>query len=177
MSRFKNDYTDFNIEFSPTIEQKTVNLKSDEIKLGGVSKFNPKKDNTKYDIELNGFSLISLAKNRAVFYFVRYLLENGVNPSEFTERDFGLWYNKKLIIGVRGTVNSEEFIRLARAEHIKMRESFDPTRYYCRDKELIKINGWTYAIYNQWTAESFKRVISHFKREYPNIKFDYSAVE
>ena len=137
MSRFKNDYTDFNIEFSPTIERKTVNLKSDGIKLGGVSKFAPKKDNTKYDIELNGFSLISLAKNRAVFYFVRYLLENGVNPSEFTERDFELWYNKKLIIGVRGTVNSEEFIRLARAEHIKMRESFDPTRYYCRDKKSL----------------------------------------
>ena len=177
MSQFKQDYAYLNIEFSPAVKNNLTSLKSNELKSSATNKLVSKKDKTRYDIDLNGFTIVSLAKNRAIFYVVRYLLENGVSPIDLAEKDFGLWYNKKLIVGVEGKLNSEEFIRLATVKQKNVGETFDSTRYYCREKELVKVNGWTFAIYNQWTAESFNRVITFFKRVYPNIKFDYSAIE
>ena len=155
-------------------EKDYVQLK-EKVNLTTVGAGKPSKnyDSTKYDLDLNGEQISNLSKNKAILHTLQYFLANGIDPKKFIERDYALWGNKKLLIMVNGEVNSEEFIRLTTIEHQKINRKFDPKRYYCRDNELVKLNGNTYAIYNQWTGEIFMRVMSQFKKEYSDLHFDF----
>ena len=113
-------------------------------------------DYTRYDLNLNGHRVLNLPKNRAIREVVDFILRNGGAVSEISKLDFGL-RPSQLLIGVDGEVNSEEFIRRAKLEQKAVDLWFDPVRYFCRDGELIKLKGRTYAVNSQWTGKLFRK--------------------
>ena len=64
------------------------------------------------------------------------------------------------MVTVKGKVDAETFIE--RAKEIRKKEggSFDKDRYFCKDSELIRADGNTYSIWNQWQASNFMSVMT-----------------
>ena len=103
-----------------------------------------------------------------------HVLKSGVKPEKLPKRIAG---TDDILVSVSGNVDGEKFKKLALVERKKQGRSFDPKRYFCQDDELLKLNGRTYAIINQWTLEAFTKIMALVKKDYPNLKISYSREE
>ena len=131
-------------------------------------------DRAKYIVSLNGKKQPATAKRRAVLQALSHVLKSGVKPEKLPKRIAG---TDDILVSVSGNVNGENFKKLALVERKKHGRSFDPKRYFCQDDELLKINGRTYAIINQWTLEAFTELMELVDRDFPNLKITYTREE
>ena len=131
-------------------------------------------DRAKYIVSLNGKKQTPTAKRRAVLQALSHVLKSGVKPEKLPKRIAG---TDDILVSVSGNVDGEKFKKLALVERKKQGRSFDPKRYFCQDDELLKLNGRTYAIINQWTLEAFTKIMALVKKDYPNLKISYSREE
>ena len=131
-------------------------------------------DRAKYIVSLNGKKQPPSAKRRAVLQALSHVLNSGVKPDKLPKRIAG---TDDILVSVSGNVDGEKFKKLALVERKKQGRSFDPKRYFCQDDELLKLNGRTYAIINQWTLEAFTKIMALLKKDYPNLRISYSREE
>ena len=139
-----------------------------------TTKKTQKLDRAKYIVSLNGKKQTPTAKRRAVLQALAHVLKSGVKPEKLPKRIAG---TDDILVSVSGNVDGEKFKKLALVERKKQGRSFDPKRYFCQDDELLKLNGRTYAIINQWTLEAFTKIMALVKKDYPNLKISYSREE
>lgn len=105
-------------------------------------------DHTKYYLILDDTKYPRETKGRAILRTFRYLVQSGIDPQAVAQR-CGPRANRALI-SVQGEVEYDEFVRLATAARAANGKRFDPIRFFCRDDELLRVGGRTYAFSSQW---------------------------
>ena len=124
-----------------------------------------------FDLTLSGKTWVKLTKRRLVFMVVRFVFASGTSPEKFIQECKPL--PKAFIIKVQGTVNSEKFIKLATEIQKKEGESFDKNRYFCKDTEILHINGNSYAVWNQWQGSNFLQTMNNIIEKYPEYGIEF----
>jgi hypothetical protein len=116
------------------------------------------RDYTRYDVTLEADVYPGQPKRYAIFRVVRHLCERGVSPEEISPllpRGPGSWR------AIEGEVDAETY----RALQGTASPTFDPKRWFCADGEVIHAGGRTYALTNQWgadTAPTLRRLVGTF---------------
>ena len=124
------------------------------------------REHARYDVEVDGSTLPSLAKRRAIHAIVFALCKSGRSPDEISE---AIDCTKSLFQSADGVLKSEGFVQAL--AHSGTR--FDPIRWFYSDDELIYFNGKTFAFTNQWgtnTESAMQKLIEHFNPQ--NIAFE-----
>jgi len=124
------------------------------------------RDWTSYDVTLGARQLTALRKRHAIYQTFRHLVESGIAPEKVAEH-CGPRANRALV-SVDGEVGAEEFYRLAKEERAKKGRSFDPTRYFCDEDELLKFGGRTYAFVNQWGGPGWMQAMTSLCDAFPD---------
>ncbi len=142
----------------PETEQYQIKVREKKLE-EQLAKARTTKDRTKYIVTINGEESEPLPKRRAMYQFVRFLIEKGHSPSqiaEFGNRSFDRFFAK-----VEGEVDSSDFIDAimeGRANRIMPYYK----RFYLKDDELFIVEGDTYAVTNQWGKSFMPTVESIF---------------
>jgi hypothetical protein len=124
------------------------------------------KDWTSYDVTLEGCQMKGLRKRHAIYQTFRHLVESGVAPEKVAEH-CGPRANRALV-SVEGRVNAEDFCRIAKEAREKEGRSFDPTRYFCSEEEVIHFGGRTYAFLNQWGGAAWMQAMVSLRDTFPD---------
>lgn len=128
------------------------------------------RDFTKFDVSVNGKAETRLAKRNAMFFVVKNLCDSGIKPEKISE----LINWRRLFLQVDGTLDSDSFIHTATAQREVGGKMFEKRRWFCDDGELIRINGKTYALTNQW-GNRWGSAMSLLKDNFPEAKIDFWA--
>mgnify|MGYP003653491997 FL=1 len=133
------------------------------------------RDWTSYDVSLGGRKLSGLRKRHAIYQTFRHLVEQGIAPEKVAEH-CGPRANRALVF-VDGEVNAEDFYRLAKESRAKEGRSFDPTRYFCGDEELLNFGGRTYAFLNQWGGSDWKQAMVNLREVFHDKEIEFAPSE
>lgn len=131
------------------------------------------RDHTKYDVTVNGQLHEHLPKRVAVFTVVRAVANAGHSPDEISAAV--PWRQSMFRIG-DGNFTVEEFVADQTAVAASGGRSFDDSRYFCVDNELIHHDGKTYAFTNQWGRYTV-RAIDNLIAAFPDVKISYRVLE
>lgn len=104
------------------------------------------RDLTKYDLLIGGQSYERLSKRDLMFYVVQEAIRRGHTPDQIHEAM--PWDTNSLLIGATGKLDAETYTAALKAM------DRDPRRYFCSDDRLFHISGNTYALNNQWGANT-----------------------
>lgn len=115
------------------------------------------KDNTKFNLTIGNSIEEGLNKRRAVLRVISALVKSGVKPEQIAAVVPAL--TDRLFSGRSGSLSSTQFLEQVNDERVRSGRSFDEARWFCRDDELLHVDGRTYAIFNQWgtNTEQFLR--------------------
>lgn len=130
------------------------------------------RDFTKYDVSVNGKIETQLAKRNAMFFVVENLCRIGVLPEKINE----IIYWRRLFFKIEGTLDSDEFIRVATEKREAGGKTFAKQRWFCNDGELIHFDGKTYAITNQW-GHRWGSAMNLLKENFPNARIEHKPSE
>jgi len=133
------------------------------------------RDRTSYDITLGGQKLIGLPKRQAIYQTFRYLVEQGIAPSNIAKH-CGPRRNR-VLISVDGEVNAENFHRLAKEARAKKGFNFDPKRFFSDDDDLLHFDGRTYVFSNQWGGAGWKLAMVELHEAFPNMEIEFTPSE
>jgi hypothetical protein len=118
---------------------------------------NTERDYTRYDVTTEGTPYLALPKRHAMFRVVTSLCNQGVSPEKIIEV---LPELKRKWRRVEGDVDARTFKALATEQAQAEGKSFEERRWFCREDELIRANGGTYAFSNQWGIGTVEFVTS-----------------
>lgn len=107
---------------------------------------NVDRDYTKYDISFKGRVTKALSKRNAIYRIVKYLTAQNVDPEDIKTKLSETHRQNQIWRVVDGTLNSKEYCEAAKSTT----DSFDSTRWFTADDQLIHANSRTYAFSNQW---------------------------
>ena len=117
----------------------------------------------KFDITIGGVTEQNVNKRKAILTVVRGLTAANVSPDQIVkvipER------GDRFFVWTDGDVDEETFVAAVRRDRAQHGRPFDPARWFCREDELIHLNGRTYAVSNQWgtsTEDVVRRLIAAF---------------
>lgn len=133
------------------------------------------RDWTSYDVSLGGHRLTGLRKRQAIYQTFRYLVSNGISPEAVVEY-CGPRANRALV-SVEGEVSAEDFYRLASKARANEGRSFDPTRYFCGENELLQFGGRTYAFLNQWGGSDWMQAMINLRDAFPDQGIEFTPSE
>jgi len=123
------------------------------------------KDYTKYDVSINGTVYTRLNKRLASFKVVKHLIDSGVAPDSIGKVD---GWGARRFRAADGIISSgEEFIAFQKAIEASGGKSFDATRYFCADDELLHCGGKTWVLSNQWGTRTFD-IICELLKSFPD---------
>ncbi len=131
------------------------------------------RDRTTYDVTLGGRQLTGLPKRHAIFQTFRHLVGRGITPEKVVER-FGP-RARRALVSVEGEVNAEDFVRLAKEARKNEGRSFDATRYFCGEDELLHVNGRTYAFLNQWGGTDWEVAMASLRDNFPDQGISFTV--
>ena len=114
------------------------------------------RDYTKFDLLINGVRHERLSKRRLMFMLVRHLVERGIAPEKIAAVVPSR--GDRLFRSAVGSLDHATFIQRVGEQLKQENRTFDPERYFCETDELIKVNGRTYAVTNQWGASTQETV-------------------
>jgi hypothetical protein len=117
-------------------------------RLETVSRSNGR-DWTRFDLTLDGVAHRGLKKRIAVLTMVRFLTSQGITPEAIAE---AVPWRKRLWRCASGHHDERSFIQAINLE--TPGRSFDAGRYFTASDELIRVDGSTYAVSNQWGTET-----------------------
>lgn len=146
--------------------QVQVSAKSRQERVSRISK----RDLTKFDVKISGKLETHLAKRNAMFLVVKTLCNSEVAPDEIS----GIIYWRNLFLETDGTLNSDEFIRIATLQREAGGKMFERRRWFCDEGELIYVDGKTYAFTNQW-GNRWNSAMNLLKDAFPDAKIDFWA--
>ncbi len=130
------------------------------------------RDWTSYDVTLGGRKLSGLRKRHAIYQTFRHLVEQGVAPEKVAEH-CGPRANRALV-SVDGEVNAEDFNSLAKEARAQEERTFDSTRYFCGEDELLHFHGRTYAFLNQWGGSDWKQAMVNLREAFPDKEIEFA---
>lgn len=133
------------------------------------------RDWTSYDVTLGGRQLSGQRKRHAIYQTFRYLVEQGIAPEKVAEH-CGRPIDRALM-SVDGEVTAENFHRLAKEAREEEGRRFDPTRYFCGEKELLHFDNRTYAFVNQWGGSSWLQAMNNLRDTFPDQGVDFTPSE
>lgn len=133
------------------------------------------RDWTSYDVTLGGRKILGLRKRHAIYQTFRYLVEQGVAPEEVAEH-LGRSIDRSLV-SVSGVVKANDFHVLAREMRQRMGRSYDQTRFFCGDEELLHFDNRTYAFINQWGGPKWLKAMKNLRDAFPDHKIDFAPSE
>jgi len=117
----------------------------------------------KFDITIGGVLEQNVNKRKAILKVVRGLAAANVSPEQIMkavpER------GDRFFVAADGEVDEQTFVAAVRHERLEHGRPFDPARWFCREDELIHLDGRTYAVSNQWgtgTEDVVRRLVSAF---------------
>lgn len=133
-------------DFQVAIREK--NLEKAEVESSG-------RDFTRYVLYSGGREIgLNLPKRQLAYLIVKEVIGRGVKPQEIT--DATPWRRSRMFVSASGNLTGSELIQAARRS--------DGHRYFCKDNELFKIEGKTYAFSNQWggkrTQEALQNILA-----------------
>jgi hypothetical protein len=118
--------------------------------------------NARYTVSINGEVETDIPKRLAALRIFTYLCKrkiSGIAP-ESIQKELDEFGCTKRFYCVDGEVDSPEFIKRAKVKQEKEGRNFDENRWYDGENEhLIRFNGKTFAISNQW-GRNFKAIQS-----------------
>lgn len=114
-------------------------------------------------------------KRNAIFVVCKHLCDNGVNPEEIAQL-FG-WRRSRVWYSVEGTLDAEQFLEMAHKKAEASGPTFDSSRWFCREEELIHANGKTYAFSNQWGGSKWYKAMDLLKEHFPQYEIDYTQTD
>ncbi|MGL4422428.1 MAG: hypothetical protein ACRCZF_17300 [Gemmataceae bacterium] len=132
-------------------------------------------DYTKYELTLRDTTHPREPKGRAIWRTFRYLVESGIDPQVLAQH-CGPRRNRALA-SVHGDVDREDFVRLATADRVANGKAFDPGRFFCRDEELMRVDGRTYAFSNQWGGSDWAEAMINLRDAFPESKISFKPAE
>lgn len=109
-------------------------------------------DRTKYDLMLEQQKFRGLSKRKAIFEVVKYLMHRGVARDALAEH-LGRPADR-VLIAVEG-------------------REIDENRFFCRDNELLRWEGRTYALSNQWGGQDWEKAMSELKKAFPEHPIEF----
>lgn len=110
---------------------------------------------TKFAVTVGGKRMENLTKRRAVFELIRYLCAHGVMPAHIMDRvTFRKINSFRWVDGE--VVREDEFIERATQDGEANNRRFDAWRFFTADDELIRADGKTYSVSNQWGSRAMK---------------------
>lgn len=122
------------------------------------------KDYTRYDIAAPGGSVTrNLPKRVAMLVLVRALVASDVIPALIASALPSL--GGRLFRSAPGHLDAKAFVAAVTAEQQRAGKTFDASRYFCADGEVLQVGGRTYALTNQWggsTADSISALLAAF---------------
>jgi len=111
---------------------------------------------TRFDVTVGGVTTSNLPKRIAILAVVRGLVAGGVTPKEIASvLDCRCG---RLFRSAPGSLSGSELVRRLSSEAEHRSKTFDPTRFFCDDTEVIVASGHTYALSNQWGEDTERAV-------------------
>jgi hypothetical protein len=120
------------------------------------------RDFTKHDVIIDGVVTERLNKRNSIFLVTKTLADRGVSVDQIDEV---VSWRPNMWRQVEGEVDSETFCEIALKAAKADGPAFDSRRWFVADDQLIRQNGRTYALSNQWgskTGEAMRRLIEAF---------------
>jgi len=118
------------------------------------------KDLTRFTVTTAQGVYNQLPKRRAILQVIRGLIAACVSASEIQKvLQAHHPYRLAVLRGVPGNLDAEGFLTAVAADGQASGRAFKPDRYFCGD-DLIRSNGYTYALTNQWGAGTVAAVES-----------------
>jgi len=131
-------------------------------------------DLTKYDVTIGGQTQSRLSKRAAIHAVVKFLCDSGVAPERIAAQVPG--YENRMFRSANGALDRAAFLQRMRQEEENGGKSFDESRYFCDDDQLIHAEGRTYACTNQWGG-NFLPAINNLKQAFPEHPIEYAKSE
>jgi hypothetical protein len=135
------------------------------------------RDYTKYTVETPHGRWEWLSKRRAILEVVKGLTAAGVparDIQQVLQTKHG--YGPLVLRSAPGDLDSHAFVEAVTEESRAEGRAFDPSRYFCADKDLIRSDGRTYALTNQWGGGTFEAIIESLLRAFPGRGVSCTAV-
>lgn len=132
-------------------------------------------DFTRYDVKLGERKHLAETKRRALYLVFRHLFDLGFDPEELAKhcgRRAG-----RALYALDGEIDREEFLRLADITTLEGGRKFRPNRYFCAEDELMRRNGRTFSLSNQWGGEEWMEAMSGLRDAYPDQQISFTPVE
>lgn len=111
------------------------------------------RDTTKYDVEINGTMHEALSKRRAILVVVKHLCAQGAKPEELSGV---IPWRSNMFCSMPRLVGSAQFVK----EMYARITSGNRRRFFCDDDDLIRSDGSTYALSNQWGPQTYQAIQS-----------------
>jgi hypothetical protein len=129
-------------------------------------------DFTRFDVRVGGNSIPSMWKRQAILAVCKHLCESGVEPDAIAAK-FS-WRSNRVWRMLPGDLDSKEFLKAAEAKAEGGEWNFTANRWFCADDELVRSNGATYALSNQWGGQGWFRAMNALKDSYPDFEIEFT---
>lgn len=131
-------------------------------------------DRTKFDVLLGDQTFRQQSKRWAILRVFQYLVSCGVSPKDIVQH-CGPRANRSLV-SVEGEVDRETFLTLAAAVRAADGRQFHAVRFFCRDEDLIRLDGRTYAFSNQWGGPDWEEAMTGLSAAFPQHEIRFTPV-
>jgi len=108
----------------------------------------PTRSRHSFDVTVAGITSRNLPKRTAMLTIVRGLVAAGTTPESV--HSVLPWRGSRLFRSAPGKLARAEFVKTLTSDAPNRRKTFDPSRFFCDDTQLIYTNGRTYSFSNQW---------------------------
>jgi hypothetical protein len=129
------------------------------------------RDYTRFDVTIDGDVHERQPKRRAVWLVVKKLCDSGISPEAISD---AVPWKKRLWRSVEGEVDGTGYIVAAERDAAQGGPAFDAKRWFCADDELIRHEGRTHAVTNQWGGKTGPALRDWHER-WPDRGFDYAV--
>lgn len=143
----------------PETAEYQTRLREKELK--SVQQSASKMDFTKFTVTVNGKTHRDLPKRHAVLQLFKELVDNGLDPEDVAKK-FGGRRPERTIRKYNGLVDSAVIARELEELTGPTRGPLHPRRWFHKPGDLIRYNGNTYIVNNQWGrhTEKFLRMVA-----------------
>ncbi len=113
------------------------------------------RDLTRFDLKVNGRTYTDMTKRGVMFALIRDIINSGAKPEDI-EKVIS-WRESNLFVSYPGTLNEEDFVaELMRTSGGGKLPKYK--RFFCKEDELFRLGGMTYALSNQWGERTLEAV-------------------
>lgn len=126
------------------------------------------RDYSRFDLMINGNAHRNLNKRQTMYSAISECIKFGISPYDLMK----LTGAKRWIWVDKDCISKQEF----EAEKIKNVKTYDPSRWFNADNELLKFEGKTYAFSNQHGKGTFELVRNIFMK-FPELQGEIKNIE